>query len=391
MNTLRVRSFKSIVDLELELGVINFFIGANGHGKSNLLESIGVLSAAIGGLVDDEALMRRGVRPGVPRLYKSAFKERLAPHIYFEIDSGEARYAVSLNNTLETPRPKWQFKTEDLVSKGERIGSRGPKTLGNKDAGLVPGVLPRLREDDPALHLIEALRGYAIYAPSTQTLRGLVPDAQNRDPVGLTGGNLAEAIHEMNALAGGDEALEEIWDEVKYLIDWIVDLDSSGNVASILAGSVPRGRKVLRFTDRHMRRGKNTLTAHDASEGALYILFLFVLGLHPRAPAWLAIDNVDQALNPRLLAKTLSSLCQWVLSRRPDKLMLLTLHNPAALDLLPLEDPRIRLFTVQRNNLGHTKVARIVMTPELTKLAHEKDWPLSRLWVMGHLGGVPNV
>ncbi len=31
-------------------------------GKSNLLEALGVLSAAVSGRVDDEALLRRGVR-----------------------------------------------------------------------------------------------------------------------------------------------------------------------------------------------------------------------------------------------------------------------------------------------------------------------------------------
>jgi hypothetical protein len=31
------------------------------------------------------------------------------------------------------------------------------------------------------------------------------------------------------------------------------------------------------------------------------------------------------------------------------------------------------------------------MSPELAKLADENDWPLSRLWMMGHIGGMPNV
>ena len=43
---LQVRSFKSLADVEVELGVVNVFIGANGSGKSNLLEALGVLSAA---------------------------------------------------------------------------------------------------------------------------------------------------------------------------------------------------------------------------------------------------------------------------------------------------------------------------------------------------------
>ena len=69
-----IKSFKSLLDVDIELGRVNVFVGANGNGKSNLLEAIGVLSAAASGRVDDESLLRRGVRPGVPALCKSSFK-----------------------------------------------------------------------------------------------------------------------------------------------------------------------------------------------------------------------------------------------------------------------------------------------------------------------------
>ena len=42
--------------MTLELGRVNCLIGANGVGKSNILEAIGVLGAAANGVVDDEAL-----------------------------------------------------------------------------------------------------------------------------------------------------------------------------------------------------------------------------------------------------------------------------------------------------------------------------------------------
>jgi recombinational DNA repair ATPase RecF len=74
-----VSSFKSLESVAVDLGQVNVFIGANGSGKSNLLEAIGVFGAAAAGRVDDESLLRRGVRPGLPQLYKSAFLEERAP------------------------------------------------------------------------------------------------------------------------------------------------------------------------------------------------------------------------------------------------------------------------------------------------------------------------
>ena len=46
LNTIKVEAFKSLEKVEINLGRVNVFIGANGSGKSNLLEAIGVLSAA---------------------------------------------------------------------------------------------------------------------------------------------------------------------------------------------------------------------------------------------------------------------------------------------------------------------------------------------------------
>ena len=46
INKIRIRNFKSIVDLTLDLGRVNVIIGANGCGKTNILEAITFASMA---------------------------------------------------------------------------------------------------------------------------------------------------------------------------------------------------------------------------------------------------------------------------------------------------------------------------------------------------------
>ena len=70
--------------------------------------------------------------------------------------------------------------------------------------------------------------------------------------------------------------------------------------------------------------------------------------------------------------------------------ILLTTHNPLVLDGLHLQDDRVRLFTVSRTGSGRTSVRRANVDGSLLEKA-EQGWSLSRLWVMGHLGGVPDV
>src|SRR5713226_4297360 len=115
LKSVKVQSFKSLENVEVELGRVNVFIGANGSGKSNLLEAIGVLGAAANGRVDDEALLRRGVRPGLPVLYKSSFRgSRPSTEIRFRAADVGALYSVGLHNPLNDPEPAWRFKTELL-------------------------------------------------------------------------------------------------------------------------------------------------------------------------------------------------------------------------------------------------------------------------------------
>ena len=395
IRNLTVHGFKSIMQEQpIELGRVNCFIGANGVGKSNLLEALGVLGAAANGVVDDESLLRRGVRAGVPRLYKSSFaSERTPTHIGIEVSGSRSEcYRVSLLNPLESPEPAWKYKTEFLSDGRDEIiadGVRNKKNL-NPLAGLAALKMVELAEDNPAALLMRALQEYAIYCPNTPTLRGITPDLQSRRPMGLSGGQLAEAFEMLRThLEGQGEVGEEILDEVLALIDWVADVAITSQAGTLLSPKVPRSKHLLKFTDRFMQKSRNELTAYDASEGALYVLFTAALCLLPQSPRIFAIDNLDQARNPRLVTSLTKHLAGWLKYQDPQRQLLFTAHNPAVLDGLDLTDPEVRLFAVERNSNGLTCYRRIELTPEL--LAMNQQYPLSRLWLMGHLGAVPNV
>lgn len=391
IRTIQIDGFKSIHSETIELGRVNCFIGANGVGKSNVLEAIGVLGAAANGVVDDEALLRRGVRAGLPRLYKSSFSsERTPSHIGVSAagNAGEC-YRVSLLNPLESPEPAWSYKTEMLTDGAQDIvsdGVRNKKNL-NPQAGLAALRLVDVEPANPAAQLMQRLQDYAIYCPNTPTLRGTVPDPQPRAPVGLSGGQLAEGFAELTRRFADDAS--GVLDEVLELIDWVSDIQTTSHGAALLSPKVARTKLMLKFTDRFMNKSRNELTAYDASEGALYVIFCAVLCLLPQAPRLFAIDNLDQALNPRLVTRLTARLSGWVRHGGQDRQLLFTAHNPAVLDGLDLSDPEVRLFAVERNSNGLTRVRRLELTPELAAL--NQQYPLSRLWLMGHLGAVPNV
>jgi hypothetical protein len=403
------RSFKSIEDVEFEPGLVNVLIGANGSGKSNLLEALGVLSAAVFGRVDDEALLRRGVRPGVPALYKCSFPKLTAYHIYFGAWSDSASYEVSLFNPIKDPSPAWRYKTENLKKNNVSLVSRSPKVARklNPEAGYVASKMAEITDQD-ALQLLNELRDFAIYTPNTPTLRGIVADNLQRQPIGLAGGQLATAILEMirqrvflnfrnniKKKITDDQLktwtfLRKVHDDVLGLIDWAKTYGTASASAMPLSPSVGSTERVIRFTDRYMKPGRGELSAYDASEGALYVLFHAALAAHPKSPLICAVDNADHGLNPRLSRALFQKICDWYLNSPHKRQIFMTTQNPLSLDGLPLLNDQVRLFSVSRTEAGRTTVRRIRLDEKLKRMA-EKDWTLSRLWVMGHLGGVSDV
>lgn len=390
-----VASFKSLENLEIELGQLNVFVGANGSGKSNLLEAVGVLSAAADGKVTDQTLMHRGVRPGVPKLYKSAFPQRdqrQLSHIFLSAASLGSYYDVSLNNPLNDPSPAWKFKTELFERGNVKVVSRGPAMRDNPNTenGLAALKAVELKEDDPALEFLRRLQGYVIYSPTTPVLRGVAPETQPRLPLGLSGGRLPEAVHELLVGRKLNEPAKKAAQDVLRLIGWAKGYGSASSSELPLSQAASASPTVIKFVDKYMREGRNVLSGYDASEGALYILFLAVLAVHPKAPLFFAVDNADHGLNPGLAKALIKDFADWVLSASHQRQILMTSHNPAVLDGLPLQDDRVRLFTVDRDNHGKTIVKRVVVDEKLLRMASQ-GWTLSRLWMNKLIGGMPDV
>jgi predicted ATPase len=401
--------FKSIEDVEFEPSRVNVLIGANGSGKSNLLEALGVLSAAVSGRVDDEALLRRGVRPGVPALYKCSFPNLRAPnHISFGAWRGLTSYEVTLFNPIQDPLPAWRYHTESLKKDGRILFGRSHRDTKkfNREAGLIASKMVEMKDQDNALQLLNELRDFAIYTPSTHTLRGIVADTQQRQPIGLSGGQLAIAVSDIirqrmfsrfklmkSKMTDDSEMfnfLHKVYVDALNLIEWAISYATTSASEIPLSPSVGSTERVIRFKDRFMRPGRDTLSGYDASEGALYVLFHAALAAHPKSPPICAVDNADHGLNPRLSQALFSKICDWYLKSPFSRQIFLTTQNPLSLDGLPLQEDQVRLFTVSRTEKGRTVVNRIVLDEKLKKMA-EDGWSLSRLWVMGHLGGVANV
>lgn len=410
LTQITVQGFKSLPNVEdLALGQVNVFIGANGSGKTNLLEAIGVLGAAASGRVDDISLSRRGVRLGGPAQYKTSLKDRRYRATITLAASEASRevkctYRVSLDNPIKNSEEAWRYRTESLFKDGENIVSYSPRgksfvsglsTLTEEMLKLQPysGLIALIRGYQELTgvprELLRHLSEYTVFSPVTPVLRGIQTDPGQREPVGVLGGRLAEAIEDI--LDKDKGTLGNIpMDQILDLLDWVEEFDVVKPTRQLLSPSVPSLRRLIRFKDRWMRESRKELSGYDASEGALYVLFMLVVATHPKMQSLFAIDNFDQAMHPRLARATTRLFCEQILETAPQRQVLLTTHNPSVLDGLDLRNDLIRLFTVERDKQGATRVDRVQVSEEILQKV-QGGLSLSNLWVMGRLGGVPDL
>ena len=391
LKTITLKNFKACRDITIEPGQVNAIIGSNGSGKSTLLEGIGILSAAMTDRVTNSTLMDKGVRLSTSNLYQSSFKSgRRGPTMHFELawedTQVNANELFSYKAYLNAPNEDnaWRYHSELLMEGDKKVFGRS----GASSEEYNPYIGSCMLRNDADIQRIKPsimkMQKYGIFQPNTPALRGTIPDPYQTEPIGLCGGRLAEAIEDIMSAGDGDQ-FGPLWvDDVLDLIEWARQIRITMPSKSNINASVPASRRVIEFSDRYMRPDKR-FTAYDASEGALYVLLLLSLAIHVKAPTVFAIDNFDHGMNPRLAKVTTRLFCELII--KAGKTVFLTTHNPLVLDGLDIHNDDIRLFAMDRNKEGSAKIKRIKVEQSLI----DEDQPLSRLWVNGRLGGVPDL
>jgi hypothetical protein len=404
LKKISIRGFKSLYNLQdLEIGQVNVFIGANGAGKSNLLEAFGMLGAAAAGRADARNLLERGLRHSIPALYKTALKGAEASFVILKAsgdwDEISAEYEVQLNRSPESPVDAWGYEKERLWQKNSEILERElTKSIlfspfKQREIGHHPhrrglfGFLVNAGSkafEDATIHLHTLLSSYAIFTPATPVLRGIQPDPVPLDPLGLLGGRLAEAIEDILDLKNRRFGRLGL-DEVLNLLGWPEGFDITAPSRELLSPNVPSLRSVVRFKDQRMQEKRSRLSGYDADEGSLHILFILLSALHPRTPPFFAIDNFGHAISPQTVKRLTRQFCRLMLESEPPRQVLLTTHNPMVLDGLNLSDERIRLFVAERSDADiGTKVSRVRFSDKISEF-EEKGISLSMMWANGLL------
>lgn len=307
-------------------------------------------------------------------------------------------YSVTLAPPKEEWPKLWRFEAERVQEGGKDVfrrkgdvaqlfsGGRRVKDIPLHGSGIGGSMRALSLTDSFALRgLFFTLSDAVIYDPKTPALRGLSV-TEPLDPLGLDGSGLAAALKTIQTEDGGLGPLAR--EQVLALIDWASGIEIGRPDLEVASPTVPMTQEIVRFVDRRMTKGRNTISAFDASEGALYVLFALALLFHPHTPRLFGVESLDHALHPRLARALVRTMGEHV--GATEKQIVLTTHNPLVLDGLALDSDDIRLFTVDRTEAGATVIRRVEYSEALRK-AEASGATMSQMWLDGLLGAVPPV
>ncbi|RKG59182.1 recombinase RecF [Corallococcus sp. CA054B] len=386
-----IKNFKSIAEHTLELGRTNVFIGENGSGKTNILEAIATMGAAISNKLSIEELYTRGVRIAKPSIMISSFSKTKTPKkVDFSIQylPKETRQGTGFGLSL-SPMDEgaigatWNLASYDfshqlardvaeaLRKQASALDSSRSSANPEPTINLADLIMSQLPQS------ARALESFCIYDLNPLALRG-IHNVSRRTPLGINGENLDVFLSALDT--DQLKKLEHYCSIISWFDRFIVDTEDELKFKGHKLG---RSTSRLYFQDRFMRKGNNIFSAENANEGILHILFYLALFLSDKTPSFFGIDNIETALNPQLCRELMKALA--AMAKEHGKQTLITTHNPAILDGLNLHDEEQRLFVVYRNDEGQTTTRRVKVKPEVDGAKYK----LSELWMRGHLGGIP--
>lgn len=410
VENIRIRNYKSIVDLTMDLGRFNVIIGTNGCGKSNILEAITMAAAASQDKLDAESLKNRGIRETEPQFMMNAFDDiDIEDYSAIQVDIKDVG-----DSNVESAIIKYSTKTEKWENLGD-ISSEPKllkmfkklKTLLDKnkpqdgaeidadtlttiiDQSITREVLVKAldfmeRADDNKNIDKEEFDGifgksytenpvytnFVAYRPVEKILRDF--NNYTTYPLGSRGEGLFQYLKKLAEKEESNNFFEEINDGLRML-DWFDGFNIPDDLLS--------NEYKLSIGDKFLKDSLHYFDQRSTNEGFLYLLFFLTLFNSKDTPQFFAVDNIETSFNPGLC----QSLTKYLIktTKEKEKQVILTTHNPFVLDGMDLSDDEVRLFVCRRDIDGHTKIERV-------KYREDRKMSLSELWMSGLIGALPD-
>lgn len=373
---LTISGFRRLQKVEFPLAPLTVVIGANGVGKTSLLDVMSLLAASAAGRLNGAISELGGISSlltydGCDRLgmVLSMNVENREP-IEYSIDIVPSALAYSIENETLTQRRKSPdpFKYIDshladirYFEKGEGRFQRPNWQHNQMESSLAQ--VPKMFTEPEQFR--GALASSTLYHALNVAPRAPVRMPQPMQPAQLPGKDGEDLVSCLYYLRETErDRFDSIEDTLRVAFPAFERLEFP---------PVAAGTMALAWKDRNFTR---QLYAHQLSEGTLRFLWLAALLHSPALPAITMIDEPEVSLHPEML-RLLAELFREASQRTQ---LIVATHSDRLVRFLEPEE--LAVMNVEEN--GCSTIAR---ADSLDLDVWLKDYALDELWHMGRLGG----
>lgn len=384
LTRIRARNFRSLTNVDLPLQPLNVLIGANGSGKSNVLNVLRFLAtmvkfdlvAALDAWNGFDHIQRQSRKTGPVELTIDGLitqnASTNAPDSY--------RLKLSRQKTSISRQEEFTFKRRggrgrritvsgDQVRISEQQGPEFSRSLANRQTtGLA--TLPKLSDEEGGL----GIRDLTDFLSRIQVLEPDVTAA--RQPARQYGAALAEdASNLADALARIRLRDQDSWEllisELGRCLPGLVDVEL-----------VPIGGTTRAVTVQLIEKGvAQPIDLADASYGTVRMLALLAALHEPDPPPFTAIEEIDHGLHPYAMDVLLDRVR--AASQRTQ--ILVATHSPTLVNRLRPEE----IIVCDRDPETGASIIPAMSADEIGRAVQASEWNPGELWFSGAIRGVP--
>ena len=366
LKNIKLKGFKSIKDLNLELHPLNVLIGANGAGKSNLVSFFKMINEMMGGRLQ-QYIAGAGRSQSILH-FGPKVTTQLEGRLEFKTDNGIDTYEMRLfhaaGDTLVFAEETLTFwGTESPQPKVLSLGVGHPETRIPDEAG---GGEPTARV---FRHLLNECRVYHFHDTSATSRvrqscyisdnRWLMPDA----------GNLTALLFRLKN-EDDSSAYHRIVSTIRLIVPFFDDF--------VLEPASPGKRDIL-LNWRH-QQSDQVFGPHQFSDGTLRAICLVTLLLQPEdeLPDLIIVDEPELGLHPYALT-IIASLVKR--ASHPTQVLVST-QSSSFLDSFGPEE----VVVVER----HGQESRFIRPSASVLESWLQEYSLGEVWEKNIIGGAPH-
>jgi predicted ATPase len=345
LKELYLSNYRSIGDVHFHPARLSVVVGANGSGKSSLMDGLMFLREAVLHGLSAAITHRGGIQAVRRRSGGRPFHMRVVAEL--ELPDGTARYGFTVGGAREA---EYRVLEEDMVI----TGPQGPVRFHrNQDRfegseGLAPRpdaqalALTALTGDTRVRALTDLLAGTMVYSIFPDTLR----EPQKHDATTPMRAHGENWVSTLKALLERPQARQDLTDALQRATGDIRDLRTA-SAAGFLVAEFQQSLIPGRTADR-----RAWMSALQQSDGTLRIAGILTALLQEPALPLIGLEEPELTVHPGMIPLIMDYLRQ--ASKRSQ--ILLTTHSPLLLDHVDVDQDAIY---VARRMDGETRIHRV--------------------------------